>query len=585
MFTFLSSQFIRAMRGYEKDEYENWDEYEEDGEEQEEEEGGDDDYEEVHQSTQEELDYLAIRQKLKESIRKKMKKDAGTANSASRNKVNASRKDNYGSFFGPSQPVIAQRVIQESKSLLENPDLAARMCKTSQKSVECSAIGCLIAIRDNAWCRKRHCNRNNVDGSGRNRGVSATESFQVGDGKVARWKHCWAISFTVLSHSDYALIAYMQRVNVRNRLECRKRRCLRRVMSCLSILVHHANAYPNFGIATIEKKTYVSAPVSSKSQAPPNVKNGLKKKVEMLKNTRDYSFLLSDDAEVPASSKGPPPRNVSAPKSGNSYRFFRGLEDARSAEFMHRSGRSVVNGRVRDVSNGRDGRKPTLPCSQSKAKVGMDNVAHTNKSSAESRKQFGNNSGSGPGRPLGHKVVPSKSSVPATAKSAPPVAKNINSGVRKPTSSSLLPVARRPISSNLQSGNNRPTSSHGQPSTLRRPVQKDYHGTTKPKVISKQSLPSSKVQTKISPQRHPARVPLRDERPKAKPKRQLRDEDSEGADAINLIRQMFGYNPNRFRDDDDTDDMEANFDDIIREEKRRSVRCTEYLIIKYKLVQ
>ncbi|XP_041994673.1 protein spt2 isoform X2 [Salvia splendens] len=428
------------MRGYEKDEYENWDEYEEDGEEQEEEEGCDDYYEEVHQPTQEELDYLAIRQKLKESIRKKMKKDAGTANSASRNKVNASRKDNYGSFFGPSQPVIAQRVIQESKSLLENPDLAARMCKTSQK----------------------------------------------------------------------------------------------------------------------EKKTYVSAPVSSKFQAPPIVKNGLKKKVEMLKNTRDYSFLLSDDAEVPAASKGPPPRNVSAPKS-----------DARSAEFMHRS-RPVVNGRVREVSNGRDGRKPTLPCSQSKSKVGMDNVAHTNKSSAESRKQFGNNSGSGPGRPLGHKVVPSKSSVSATAKSTQPVAKNINSGVRKSTSSSLQPIARRPISSNLQSGNTRPTSSHGQPSALRRPVQKHSHGTTKPKVISKQSLPSSKVQTKISPQRHPSRVPSRDERPKVKPKRQLRDEDSEGADAINLIRQMFRYNPNRFRDDDDTDDMEANFDDIIREEKRSS---------------
>ncbi|KAG6416135.1 hypothetical protein SASPL_123559 [Salvia splendens] len=337
------------------------------------------------------------------------------------------------------------------------------------------------------------------------------------------------------------------------------------------------------GRAEEEKKTYVSAPVSSKFQAPPIVKNGLKKKVEMLKNTRDYSFLLSDDAEVPAASKGPPPRNVSAPKSGVrlllcTFWFFRGLEDARSAEFMHRS-RPVVNGRVREVSNGRDGRKPTLPCSQSKSKVGMDNVAHTNKSSAESRKQFGNNSGSGPGRPLGHKVVPSKSSVSATAKSTQPVAKNINSGVRKSTSSSLQPIARRPISSNLQSGNTRPTSSHGQPSALRRPVQKHSHGTTKPKVISKQSLPSSKVQTKISPQRHPSRVPSRDERPKVKPKRQLRDEDSEGADAINLIRQMFRYNPNRFRDDDDTDDMEANFDDIIREEKRRSVICTECLIV------
>lgn len=46
----------------------------------------------------------------------------------------------------------------------------------------------------------------------------------------------------------------------------------------------------------------------------------LRKKVEMLKNTRDYSFLLSEDAEVPAT-KGPPPRNVSAPKSGVTLLF------------------------------------------------------------------------------------------------------------------------------------------------------------------------------------------------------------------------------------------------------------------------
>lgn len=35
----------------------------------------------------------------------------------------------FGSFFGPSQPVIAQRVIQESKSLLENQHLAAKVSR------------------------------------------------------------------------------------------------------------------------------------------------------------------------------------------------------------------------------------------------------------------------------------------------------------------------------------------------------------------------------------------------------------------------------------------------------------------------
>jgi len=37
----------------------------------------------------------------------------------------------YGSFFGPSQPVIAQRVIQESKSLLENQHLSSRLSNSS----------------------------------------------------------------------------------------------------------------------------------------------------------------------------------------------------------------------------------------------------------------------------------------------------------------------------------------------------------------------------------------------------------------------------------------------------------------------
>lgn len=39
-------------------------------------------------------------------------------------------------------------------------------------------------------------------------------------------------------------------------------------------------------------------------------------KAEKLKVTRDYSFLLSDDAELPAPSKEPPSRNISVRSSG-----------------------------------------------------------------------------------------------------------------------------------------------------------------------------------------------------------------------------------------------------------------------------
>lgn len=38
--------------------------------------------------------------------------------------------------------------------------------------------------------------------------------------------------------------------------------------------------------------------------------------MQKIKDTRDYSFLLSDDAEIPAPAKEPPPRNISARSSG-----------------------------------------------------------------------------------------------------------------------------------------------------------------------------------------------------------------------------------------------------------------------------
>lgn len=154
-----------------------------------------------------------------------------------------------------------------------------------------------------------------------------------------------------------------------------------------------------------------------------------------------------------------------------------------------------MNDRGREVSNGRDGRKPMLASSQCKPKVGLEKLAHTGKSSIESRKQLGSNNGSGPGRPLGPKGVPTKGSVPATGKVTQPIAKNTISGARKPTSSPTQCVARKPTPSKLQSGVHRPAPSRSQPSLLKRSsVQKEYQETSKPKAISKQALPSSRVQ-------------------------------------------------------------------------------------------
>ncbi|KAL0905661.1 hypothetical protein M5K25_024099 [Dendrobium thyrsiflorum] len=62
---------------------------------------------------------------------------------------------------------------------------------------------------------------------------------------------------------------------------------------------------------------------------------------------------------------------------------------------------------------------------------------------------------------------------------------------------------------------------------------------------------------------------IRDEPLKKKPVR--RSDEDDDADAIQMIRNMFRYNPSRYADaDDDDSDMEADFSQIEREERRSS---------------
>ncbi|KAM1316510.1 hypothetical protein ACFX15_019413 [Malus domestica] len=119
-FAFVIVQFEREMLGYDRDDYgQLGDEYEdyEDDEDGEEYEGEEED----QKPTKEALAYLELRQHLKEQLRKK-KSSSSLANSSNKKKL---PYDNFESFVGPSQPVIAERVIQESKLLLETKHLTS----------------------------------------------------------------------------------------------------------------------------------------------------------------------------------------------------------------------------------------------------------------------------------------------------------------------------------------------------------------------------------------------------------------------------------------------------------------------------
>ncbi|KAK7302176.1 hypothetical protein RJT34_13058 [Clitoria ternatea] len=423
------------MRGYgnEGEEYDDY--YEDEGQEEEYEEEDVEEYEEAEEEprkpSKEELEYLELRQKLKESIRKQMKKESSgsstsRANSADRKK-NKLPYDNYGSFFGPSQPVIAQRVIQESKSLLENQHLGPR---------------------------------------------------------------------------------------ISNPLHVKK----------------NQNKVSNGGSKS-----------SSSHNQPPKVSE-MKVKAQKLKDTRDYSFLLSDDAELPASSKTTPPQNIPIRKS-----------EGRSAQVPARSKLPLSNG-GKLVRANHEERKPGPAAGRLPVKSGsFHKTSSTSKpslKSADSRRQLGNNSGNGPGRPVGQKALPSKSFVGTNVnKSSTPGIKNPVNGIQR-----SLPSKAH---SSIPKQNTQP--------------RKDIRELSKAKIAPKQPVPSSKPQVNKPLKQNPIHTASQDRRPKHKVARRHLDDVEDEMDISNMIRSMFNYNPRKFVDDDDDDNMEAGFDEILKEEKRSAL--------------
>ncbi|XP_061336858.1 uncharacterized protein LOC133283942 isoform X2 [Gastrolobium bilobum] len=463
------------MRGYDRDELQDYDDYEDEGleggEEYEEDEGEEDEEEEPRKPTKEELDYLELRQKLKDSIRKQMKKENSTSLADSSARKKKLPYDNYGSFFGPSQPVIAQRVIQESKSLLENQHLTPRLSNSP------------------------HISKNT--------------------NKVSN----------VVSKSS----AHNQRPKVS------------------------------------EKKV----------------------KAEKLKVIRDYSFLLSDDAELPAPAKEPPSRNASVRNS-----------EGRPAQVAGYSKQPLINGGKHVHGSGAD-RKFVAGASHLPPKSGLNNklssTSKSSKASADSRKQLGSNIGNGPSRPMGPKGLPSKMPVssmgngpgrpggPKGLSSKMPVS-TLGNGPGRPVERKGLP-SKMPVSTmenksftsgrkNPINGMQKPLPSKVHSSVTKQSLEqrKDSREQNKPKMVEKQPVASSKAQINKPLKQIPKHSDLQDHRPKNKVRKRYPDEDEDegegGVDYSTMIRSFFQYNPNNYVDDEDDDNMEAGFDEILREERR-----------------
>lgn len=382
------------------------------------------------------LEYLELRKRLKEEIRNKMKRESGTA-SSSRNIKGSSSKDNFGSFFGPSQPFIAQRVIEESKALLENPDLAAKVMRGSSSN------------------SKPH-------------------------------------------DSD--------------------------------------SVRPN---------------VSTISNAP-KVSNGAKAKIQEVRNARDYSFLLSDDA--PAPPKPSLPKKISAPNP-----------DSLRAQSLPRDKNQSSSAR-RNISSSHEVRR-SLPGDRQLLNPKSVSTSKQSLPARESKKEPIRSNVSSHGQPLAQKNLSLKSSASMNMRKAPtsdlkrPLPNLPRSNPLKPhppTISKQASIQKKPSQefSKQKMIQKQPTATSLRPA----PAKMQKQELSKPNgVMQRQVAPSSKHQIKQPAIKNPERRPA---------KRPMRCDEEDSDDPISLIRKMFPrYNPNKYHDDDDDDsNMEATFGDIEEEE-------------------
>uniref|UniRef100_A0A1D1XPW0 Protein SPT2 n=1 Tax=Anthurium amnicola TaxID=1678845 RepID=A0A1D1XPW0_9ARAE len=406
--------------------YDAYNDYEVDEDDREEE---DDLQEEDEEPTKEVLEFLKLREQFKEKIRQKYRKENAALLGPTRSLVkNGPTTDTkFGSFFGPSQRVIAPRVIEESKSIREAKHIVSR----------------------------------------------APSSTSSG------------------------------------------------------------------------KRVSSNAEVKSSSNSKPHkVVNEIKRKVQTLKETRDYSFLLSDDTELPARTDSAS-KDVSVPKA-----------DARSGQSlpppkmsMSNPGKQVPGSHLSKNSISRDHHMQKKAEYQKTAPPGRPKA-----STIEPRKLTNGKVGSGHSQPLVAKAS-SQGAAQVTVTMKPPAV-----GTKKPSNMERAPLSTKPHS-----------VAQNNYSQQRREIQ----DVSKGKLLSKQTSSSSKPQ----PSKPSVQTPRRsghEERPKQKPvKSHLRnpfdDDDDDIDDPMSFLRNklLSRFNSSKYQvDDDDDSDMEANFDEIMKEERR-----------------
>ncbi|GLJ37004.1 hypothetical protein SUGI_0749720 [Cryptomeria japonica] len=466
-------------------------------------------------TTRERQEYIQRRQKLKELERLKLKeKYTGiygrkteslkneSGNQNSRNGENNKRKclpnDNFGSFFGPTQPVIARRVMEETRAKLETAHFSAKVSKEAPEPKKSSTA----AAKSSRTAAKSSTAAANTKAVFKKKPVAINEAMK----KAQQLKAARDYSFLFSDDIENPAPERQQASESRNAASSRPKNCQpKQVVMKNSMEI---------------KKAPLSKSILEIKKAP------LSKSIS---HATQFKSMGSSSRQMPT--KGDPQKS---------------LVDSKKQI------RKIVSGGRLANENG------SIHHSASNAK--MDARGCSDKKRP-------------PSNP-GPKDVKVERQQPLVKH------KHQQSSARHPTSVQKILPSNAPTQRS-QAEQRKPVASHKSmpPKPLTKLAPKPV-----PKLTPK---PAPKLAPKLAPKPSPKHVPksapkpqarplshdLHHDRPKKRSRGYISDEDmDEGTNYRSLIRQMFRYDPNKYRDDDEDDsDMEVGFSRI-QEEERRSAR-------------
>uniref|UniRef100_A0A0D9XRG3 SPT2 chromatin protein n=1 Tax=Leersia perrieri TaxID=77586 RepID=A0A0D9XRG3_9ORYZ len=516
-YEYATNGYHRRMEDAYEDEYYSEDGYEEEGS------GAGEEYEEDDEPPEGQQEFLQIRERLKEQIRRKAQ--AASASAAGRSSSSHDRKptSNFGSFFGPSKPVISQRVIEERKSLkeLQNTASVSRDRRPSGKEIPSSSSK--VQSKTNGFHQKQ-------------------KIVNEAKRKAEALKDNRDYSFLLSDDADISSSPMEKSVARSSLTQKSDRELTHSAVKSRAPTGQTARLSNGHGL----KNTSSTQRHAESSRVDSNRKvAGANRERVVLDNGRMHSVVRNGSSQATTSkatsqklpSKGPI-ANRPPVKSVNDHSLR--TNHPASKQLLTQNGRSESS-RSQRMQSTSHGQRPHQPVQSQRPQQSLQS-RRPQQSPQNTRAQ-----------------VMSQSQRPQQSlQRQRPQLSSQNGRLQSSERQRPLSQSYRPQSSQGQ----RPLSSQGH-----YPEQRRVQANDRIKSVEKQTRPPSKPM----PSRQIPSNGMRDVHAKKKQpaKRRFNDFSDDEEDPLAMIRSMFRYDPSKYAGrDEDVSDMEADFATIEMEEKR-----------------